>query len=244
MSDPRLRHLLKQRGLLLANFEMKHLMSVRNATSKQLEEFLHEVRPHAFLSQVEVADITMLQKKLAEIDAKIIDLIRRVHLSDAHPALAQFQEEYQDPGRIVFVMMRFPSGKGTEDDKVLDAIYEEIRTCVSSCPACLKAVRADEFEAAPDLWQNVQAFALGSSYGIAVIERQSEDQFNPNVSIEAGYMLATGSKVLLLVEEGCRNVPTDLRGKLRQEFSWGRDAAARKSVRRAVNRWLKNNSLL
>ena len=53
----------------------------------------------------------------------------------------------------------------------------------------LTAVRADEKESTPNLFENVLTYLHGCRFGIAVFERLVGDEFNPNVFLELGYML-------------------------------------------------------
>ena len=78
------------------------------------------------------------------------------------------------------------------------------------------------------LWSNVQAFMLACKYGIAVFTREEErtgararvttPHFNPNVSIEVGFMLSRGKDVLILKEKNLKRLPTDMMGSLYQDF--------------------------
>ena len=63
----------------------------------------------------------------------------------------------------------------------------------------LIALRADMKAFSPVLWWNVVTYMLGSSYGIVIYEPTSNVPFNPNVSIEAGFMLALDRPVLFRV---------------------------------------------
>ena len=54
--------------------------------------------------------------------------------------------------------------------------------------------------------------------GIAVFERIESDDFNPNVSLEVDYMMATGRPVCLLKDKTLRALPSDLVGRLYKSF--------------------------
>ena len=74
------------------------------------------------------------------------------------------------------------------------------------------------------LWLNVQAFMLSCKYGIAIFTRNEEKRdniieikssvFNPNVSIELGFMLSRGKEVLILKDKVLKTLPTDMIGAL------------------------------
>ncbi|WP_430493716.1 hypothetical protein, partial [Escherichia coli] len=46
----------------------------------------------------------------------------------------------------------------------------------------------------------------------------TEDNFNPNVSLEVGYMMGMGKQVLLLKDKTLSSLHTDLAGKLYKPF--------------------------
>jgi len=94
------------------------------------------------------------------------------------------------------------------------------------------------------LWNNVAAYMEACKYGIAIFtrrKRQEEDKiieeeyFNPNVSLEIGFMLARGKKVLILKDKPLQKMATDLVGHLYEEF----DLENPESVRRIIRKWIR-----
>jgi predicted nucleotide-binding protein len=66
---------------------------------------------------------------------------------------------------------------------------------------------------------------VGCRYGIAVFTRKEdvtsgkiEPEFNPNVSLELGFMLSRGKKVLILKDSALETLNADLMGHLYKEF--------------------------
>lgn len=57
------------------------------------------------------------------------------------------------------------------------------------------------------------------NYGVAVSEDIDERDFNSNIALEYGFMMALGKRVLLLKEQRMPRVPTDITGKLWKPFS-------------------------
>lgn len=55
-------------------------------------------------------------------------------------------------------------------------------------------------------------------FAIAIFERITEDNFNPNVSLEVGYMMGINKSVLFLKDKTLKSLQTDLAGKLYKEF--------------------------
>jgi phosphoserine phosphatase len=96
----------------------------------------------------------------------------------------------------------------------------------------------------PTLWANVQAFMLACKYGIAIFTCGEESKgntvqnetshFNPNVSIELGFMLSRGKEVLLLKDKALKKMPTDMMGSLYQDFDLN---APEQSLVRILENW-------
>lgn len=131
--------------------------------------------------------------------------------------------------RNVFIMMPF-SGRPAES--IFKAIAEELTR------HGLVPVRADQKAAGSVLWWNVVTYMLGSSYGIVVYEPYEDITYNPNVSIEAGFMLALDRPVLFLANESLSRLPTDFSGHIYKTYSSTRRTPA---IRAAVRDWIAND---
>ncbi len=51
------------------------------------------------------------------------------------------------------------------------------------------ALRADDKEYMDELFPNIRTYMHACDFGIAVFDKIKEDDFNPNVSLEVGYMI-------------------------------------------------------
>jgi protein-tyrosine-phosphatase len=145
--------------------------------------------------------------------------------------LGDFARLHPHLGRNVFIMMPF-SGPST------DAIFKAVAAELSDHG--LIPLRADQRAFAPVLWWNVITYIIGSSYGLVVYEPYGDIPFNPNVSIEAGFMLAFDRPVLFLANENLSELPTDFSGHIHKTYS----TAARKltrTARAAVRDWIEND---
>src|ERR1017187_123749 len=139
------------------------------------------------------------------------DISRRLQ-EIAPPAGFEYIEPYrrkflvQHPhfDRNVFVMMPF-------SPPASEAIFESVEQELDDHG--LIALRADRKAFSPILWWKVVTYMLGSSYGIGTYE-PCGIPFNPNVSIEAGFMLALDRPVLFLVNEELRGLPVDFSGHI------------------------------
>ena len=121
--------------------------------------------------------------------------------------------------RNVFVMMPFRQ----DEDEVYEQIENIIRKELRKKGFC--AWLASDRELDTTLWGNITSFMTGCKYGIAIFTRKDnivkgtiEPEFNPNVSLELGFMASRAKRVLLLKDSALINLPTDLMGHLYKQF--------------------------
>jgi hypothetical protein len=124
--------------------------------------------------------------------------------------LDKFRQDFPDPSRLAFVMMKF--GKTKLHNAILGAIQDALQE------QGFTALRADDKEYADDVLDNILTYIYGCRFGIAVFERIEGDDFNPNVALEIGYMMGINKQVCLLKDQTLKGLNTDLTGKLYKEF--------------------------
>ncbi|MFA4987948.1 MAG: TIR domain-containing protein, partial [Candidatus Brocadiia bacterium] len=121
--------------------------------------------------------------------------------------------------RNVFVMMPFLQNK---DDRFarLELI---VRTELEK--KGFRAWLSTDIELDSDLLDNITCYIAACKYGVAIFARKDDEQtgiiqreFNPNVSLELGYMLSRGKRVLILKDAALPNLHSDLMGKLYAPF--------------------------
>jgi protein-tyrosine-phosphatase len=138
-------------------------------------------------------------------------------------------KKFPSPKFNLFLMMRFDKGEQYQ------AIFKTLKN--EAGRYAINLLRADDQTYASDLWENVKACMTACELGIAVFEQLQIQDFNPNVSLELGYMLAIGRGVLLLKERSLKSLPSDIAGRLYQEFD-ANDLEP--SIRAAVRRWFRD----
>jgi hypothetical protein len=139
----------------------------------------------------------------------------------------RFVEELQSSAnQNVFIMMRYT------DSPEFRAIETAIRTAVKRFG--LIARLAKDRALSDDLWENIRIYMGTSRYGIAVFEEIDRRDFNPNVSLELGYMYALGCRCLLLKDKRMPGLPTDSCGKIYRNFD---TYNANTSVSEQVSSW-------
>lgn len=149
-------------------------------------------------------------------------------LSHLEPDLGRFLEDHPDPDRNVFVMMRFI------DSPQMNGIYESIKLTCSKYG--FHAVRADDRDYTGELWSNIEVYMTCCRYGVAIFEDIEKRDFNPNVSLELGYMLGRRKRSLILKERRLPNLPADVVHRLYKPFDM---FAISETISREVGRWIE-----
>lgn len=149
-------------------------------------------------------------------------------LSHLEPSLRLFLDDHPDPDRNVFVMMRF-----MHTDQ-MEQIYDAIRDACALYG--FHAARADDRDYTGELWSNIQVYMTCCHYGVAVFEDIDRRDFNPNVSLELGYMLGRHKRTLILKEQRLPDLPADVVHRLYKPFDMFAISA---SVSREVSRWIE-----
>lgn len=149
------------------------------------------------------------------------------HVSHLERYLRQFLQDHPDPNKNVFVMMRF------NDTVQMKAVYQTIKSALSV--RGMTAIRADDRDYTGELWSNIEVYLTVCRYGIAVFEDIDQRDYNPNVSLELGYLMGRGKRTLLLKEKRLPRLPTDVVHRLYKEFDMF-DIEA--SIEREVGRWI------
>jgi len=143
--------------------------------------------------------------------------------------LPAFLKDNPDIQKNVFLMMRFRTGD--QYTKIVDAIKTELSNYG------LKVLRADDKDYTGDLWENVVLYILCSGYGIAVFEEIDVREFNPNIALELGFMIATNKRCLLLKDKRMPKLPTDVVGKLYKEFD---TYDISKTIKSCIKTWVRD----
>lgn len=138
--------------------------------------------------------------------------------------------------RNVFVMMPFRQDRDERYSEIERIIRAELRN------HGFRAWLASDKSVAPQLWDNVAAFLLACKYGVAVFTRLEketaiEEEFNPNVSLELGFCISRGKKVLILKDIKLRRLQTDLVGHLYEEFDLN---LVRRQLPKKIRKWVRD----
>lgn len=147
-------------------------------------------------------------------------------------SLEDFSEVYPASSPTAFIMMRF--GQTAAHLRIMESIKKSLE------PMGVIALRADDREFHSDLFANILTYMYGCRFGVAVFERIEGDDFNPNVSLEVGYMLAMGKPVCFLKDRTLRSLQTDLLGKLYRPFD---PYSPETTIPAELARWCKDRGM-
>ena len=148
-------------------------------------------------------------------------------------SVKKFKKDHPDSRKAAFVMMRFSPSEQHKQ------IFKAIESSLSGFG--IKALRADTKEYHEEVFSNIQTYMHGCSFGIAVFERVEQDDFNPNVSLEVGYMLALKKPLCLLKDQTLRSLHSDLVSRLYRSFDTHN---ASSTIQVALSNWLDEKGII
>lgn len=146
--------------------------------------------------------------------------------------LKRFRKDVPLKTKSAFLMMKF------EDSpiqlKLIDVIAKNFKQ------KGITLLRADTKWYADNLLTNIRTYMHGCDFGVAIFDRVKTEYFNPNVSLEIGYMMAMGKDVLLLKDSTLQSLPTDLVGRLYHEYDFQKPEETLPLV---LNKWLSDKEI-
>ncbi len=128
--------------------------------------------------------------------------------AEIQESLVAFKTDH--PETTAFIMMQFAQTEA--HNKIVSAIKAALAN------EGITALRADDRQYHDDVFPNVKTYMHGCDFGVAVFERIEDEVFNPNISLEVGYLLALGKPICYLKDKSLKRLPTDLISKLYREF--------------------------
>lgn len=138
-------------------------------------------------------------------------LMSDIQFPELKPFIEKFKKDYPNPYKCAFIMMKF------KDTPMHKQITESIRDICAKYD--IKALRADDKRYSDSLLSNIRTYMHGCSFGIAIFDRVMENEFNPNVSLEVGYMMGLNKPVCLLKDSTLTQLHTDIVGQLYEPFN-------------------------
>lgn len=147
--------------------------------------------------------------------------------------LDRFFKDFSKPLNCGFLMMKY------EDTPLQNQLVKIIKDHFATHNFVL--LRADDKWYSEDLLTNIKAYMHGCSFGVALFDRINSNDFNPNVSLEIGYMMSLDKPILFLKEKTLKSLHTDLIGKLYAEFDFQNPEA---TLTKPIDKWLTDNEMI
>lgn len=147
-------------------------------------------------------------------------------------SIAKFRKDHPNSQKLAFILMKFGGSQAHEN--ILQAVKDALQS------QGITALRADDKEYHVNLLYNVLTYLYGCGFGIAIYERIENDGFNPNVSLEVGYMMALGKPVCLLKERTLLGLNTDLSGLVYRIFDAFKPA---ETIHQSLTKWLTEKGI-
>lgn len=201
------------------------------------------------VSQLKQLERAMAEMTLDRVQKNILDLLEASKPISAHLAALSADVERMNSkvsfDRSVFLMTKFPDDPGgTLKDQQLDSLTTAIENALHRYGLVVRRADLHNFASSKQLWDNVRVHMLACRYGIAVLESQYKDEFNPNVALEYGFMSALGREVILLIEKSFTHRRADIVGTLGKSFAWSADSATMQdSITKAIDSWMMDIGL-
>jgi hypothetical protein len=147
--------------------------------------------------------------------------------------LDRFFKDFSKPHNCGFLMMKY------EDTPMPIELVKIIKEHFAYYN--YNILRADDKWYSDDLLSNIKTYMHGCSFGVALFDRINSNYFNPNVSLEIGYMMSLDKPILFLKEKTLQSLHTDLVGKLYAEFDF---QDAKNTLTKRIDKWLTDNEMI
>jgi len=134
--------------------------------------------------------------------------------------------------KTAFIMTSFSGNHTTIIEKIKETLINK----------GIDGFIATDKEYEEDLFANIQVYMHCCDFGIGIFTKiDNIATFNPNLSLEVGYMMGLGKKVCYLKEKKCDKLDTDLLSKLYKEF----DAFnINKTLPDVLIKWLEDKGII
>jgi hypothetical protein len=200
-------------------------------------QFGNVVYDWAHSANADVNGLINVQLKHVQIYFKDMRRFRAMRQTEHPPeifsGIESFRRDFPAGQKTAFVVMSFQATPAHE------AIVETLKKVLAGHN--IIALRADDKEYTDNLYGNIRTYMHACDFGIAVFERITSNDFNPNVSLEVGYLMGMGRKVLLLKDKTLPSLPTDLVGQLYKPFDPQNISG---TMPAQVEKWLKDNEFI
>jgi len=148
-------------------------------------------------------------------------------------SLSRFRERFPSTHRTAFLMMRY------RDSDILHRLHNA--TALAFQKRGIQVLRANDHWFHQSLLINLRTYLHGCGFGIAIFEQLDNEDHNPNVALEVGYLMALEKPICLFKELSLISTPSDILAQMYEVF----DASnPEQSIDKASELWLRKSQLL
>lgn len=181
----------------------------------------------------EIVEATNIKFSIYPDDIEMFSSQKVINLPDElQTPLKRFKKDFGIDSKCAFLMMKF------EDTPIQKELIEVLKSHLLE--KGIHLLRADDKWYADELLPNIKTYMHGCSFGIALFDRVKTEYFNPNVSLEIGYMMALSKPVLLLKDNTMTSLPSDLVGNLYHEYDFQNPKG---TIPLALDKWIKDKEI-
>jgi nucleoside 2-deoxyribosyltransferase len=87
---------------------------------------------------------------------------------------------------------------------------------------------------------NILTYIYGCGFGLAIFERIETEDFNPNVALELGYMMALRKPVCILKDRTLKILPADIISRLYKPFN---TYDPKGTIPNHLRKWISDNDV-
>ena len=199
--------------------ELLYAFTSRNYNVAQRDKYQRDT------SQRGTRALELYGRRVEEDEARIRQLLTElVRFPPHHDRHFKIMETFHDAGstydNTVFIMTKFPEAHNPSPQHVrLAEVIEHLVTSLKNNGYHPRIASEQRPPYHQGLWDNVEAYLFCCGNGVAIVENKCNNEFNPNVAMEWGWMRAMDKRVLYLIEKDFKHI-ADTSGLQYGQFSW------------------------
>ncbi|ADU12426.1 hypothetical protein Astex_0741 [Asticcacaulis excentricus CB 48] len=192
------------------------LSSAITNISRDIGDVIYAFEFKKGLTDIEAAKVakeaakSYIERVKSDLKSHSKPAVESISLPEIAEGVKRFRTDYPEGKKTAFIIMKFGAPQA----------YSESAQVVKDVLSAhgIAAMRADDKQYMDDLFLNIKTYMHSCDFAVAIWDRIETDEFNPNVSLEVGYMMALGKDVLLLKDQTLKALPTDIIGRLYKPF--------------------------
>ena len=199
-----------------------------SSATKEIENLANIPTKKELLKSGSIVDMQTDSKNILNTNVESTE--KKSHPIKIAEGIKNFEIDYNGK-KTAFIMTSFSANHTSIIKKIKETLKNND----------VEGLVANDKEYEEDLFPNIQVYMHCCDFGIGVFSKiDNKNEFNPNLSLEVGYMMGLGKDVCYFKEKQCPTLNTDLLSKLYKEFdAYNIDS----TLPNAIEKWLKDKGL-